>query len=116
MVLNRSHLYIVPLDEIVEQKDYIKVNGKGTDWSASLWRLKGISIVIIALYLDNGIGPAGRNLIKLAEIQTFLLKTGRHFVILADWNFEPHQLAELDWLSSIQGEIVMPSDLQITCS
>ena len=68
------------------------------------------------MYLDKGIGPTGRNLIKLAELQTFLLKTSRHFVILADWNFEPHQLAELDWLSSIQGEIIMLSELQITCS
>ena len=78
-------------------------------------RLRGCTLLLIALYLDDTIGLSGPNLVKLAQLVAYLKLRGLEYAIVGDFNMEPQQLAQDGWLEQIGGFIVTPEGATWTC-
>ena len=89
---------------------------KDQDWVPVRVRLKGIELVLISLYMVNSIGLQQPNLDRLAGLAHFLDTVRLPFIIGADWNMQPHELAQAPWIRGIGGTIYCPEGLVSTCT
>ena len=69
----------------------------------------------ISVRLTCNTGIIGSNLQKLSEIGVHVTNAGIPFIIAGGWDVLPSELPEWDWLARINGEILLPSDLEISC-
>ena len=83
------------------------------DFVAMVIRTKALDMLVIFTYLDVG-GIRGRNLAILRKLSVLLEVCKLKFLILGDWNAEPHEIRE--WVRSIRGEVVEPENVEFTCS
>ena len=67
-------------------------------------------------HLEPSIGITGDNLARLANWGAFLLTLSQPWVILADWNATPAELAATGWPDTVGGTVVTPSNADRTCS
>ena len=88
----------------------------GMDWLGITVQLKGLRVLIIGMYWTCSTGNVWENEVKRQEVQKYLEYTGLPFVILADFNTEPHLQAVQEWAQRIGGVPVVPIDAEITCS
>lgn len=65
-------------------------------------------------YLTDSIGLCGTNLKKLAAMAAVLAVILGPWIIVGDWNGEPHMLAKSKWLEQIQIYIVTAMDTHYT--
>ena len=94
----------------------IQPGAAGSDWSSITLLLKGTPVMFVSVYLTCNTGIAGANLQKLSEICDHVKDAGIPFVIAGDWNVPPSELLESGWPARIKGEILPPSDLEISCT
>ena len=105
----------VALDDmpVVPSKADWKV--QGLDWRMIPYRAKGFTYCMFTAYLTDGIGATGENLIKLGQLAKAVKAWSLPYIIVADWNMQPDQLAGADFLHLVNGTIVNPGDLDHTC-
>ena len=72
--------------------------------------------MFVSVYLTCNMGIAGTNLQKLSEIGSYVTNAGIPCVIAGDWNVLPSELLESSSPSRIKGEILLPCDLEISCT
>ena len=94
----------------------IQPGAVGFDWSSITLLLKGTPVMFVSVYLTCNTGITGVNLQKLSEIGVHIKNAGIPFVIAGDWNVPPSELLESGWPARIKGEILPPSDLEISCT
>ena len=75
-----------------------------------------INFLVISAYFKDAIGMKEENLGMLTEIPSWVVATGLPWLIVADWNVAPEQLAESSGLSGVEAVIIPPKDAVITCS
>ena len=64
------------------------------DWTAMGIPLKGTTLTVISLYLTPGLGCNGYNAAKLAQVVSWLHLRAAPWIIFADWNATPEQVAQ----------------------
>ena len=94
----------------------IQPGGTGFDWSSMTLFLKGTQVMFVSVYLTCNTGIAGENLQKLSEIGSCVRNAGIPFIIAGDWNVPPSELLESSWPGRIKGEILLPCDLEVSCT
>ena len=60
---------------------------------------------IISLYLKDTEGLSEYNLRVLQEAAALTMTLGTPWVMAADWNLEPSQLLQANWLSVVKGTV-----------
>ena len=73
-------------------------------------------MIFISVSLTCNTGIAGINLQKLSVIGTYVTNAGIPFVIARDWNVLPSELLESSWPARIKDKILLPCDLEISCT
>ena len=94
----------------------IQPGAVGFDWSSMNLMLKGTLVMFLSVYFSCNTGTAGTNLQKLSEIGSHVTNAGIPFVIAGDWNVPLSELLESSWLARVKGEILLPCDLEISCT
>ena len=113
-ILWRSYLDVVPMAPHAHMRHGI-IQGTGHDWSAVIWRTKGVNILIGVAYMTCGIGFQGENINKFLELTKLIRHYKMPFIILGDWNMEP-QAIPVHWLRKHSARIATPPGLVGTCS
>ena len=72
--------------------------------------------MFVSVYLTCNTGIERTSLQKLSEIGSYVTNAGISFVIAGDWNVLPSELLEPSWPARIKGEILLPCDLEISCT
>ena len=82
------------------------------------WRMRGLNIVAIAAYLTSCGGAVGPNRTKLTTLAGFIqaLNASDIWVVAGDMNMTPRQLAQSGWLEEVNGIIVVPHNVDHTCT
>jgi len=88
----------------------------GDMWSAAVVRMQGFDLVLVSLYMDDGLGASGANIDRLNSLATFLLQLKVPYIVLGDWNMEPPELHLVRWPQYIRGTVVQPRGVAITCT
>ena len=113
MVASRKHLHLTPFPGSGEGR--CRLGSHGMDWSAVQVRAKGVSYMVMSVYLTCHIGGTGENIIKIQEIIKMILAAGLPFMLIGDFNMTPRELAATGMLAKIGAEIVIPSNVTSTC-
>ena len=104
------------LDSMPDSRsDSVSWRCKGTDWVLAPIRLRSTTFIYAALYMTAMLGPNGENILKLRQLMRALGSYRLPFVVAADWNMEPHQLANTGLLQEIGADIVTPAGVSATC-
>ena len=72
--------------------------------------------MFVSIYLTCNTGIAGTNLQKLSEIGSHVTNADIPFVIAGDWNVPLSELLEPSWPARIKEEMLLPCDLEISCT
>ena len=94
----------------------IQPGAAGFDWSSMALFLKSTPVTFVSVHLTCNAGIAGANLQKLSEIGSYVTNAGIPFVIAVDWNVLPSEWLESSWPARIKGEILLPCDVEISCT
>ena len=84
-------------------------------FAAMVLHLSSGNLVLIALYLQPGLGTGGRNSQILAAVASFVGSLADAWVILGDWNQDPSSLTKSGWPAKLGGELLLPSNCSTTC-
>eukprot|EP00974_Lingulodinium_polyedra_P083701 8103521-Lingulodinium_polyedra.AAC.1 len=68
-----------------------------------------MSYALVAAYLTTGEGASGSNIRKLSQIVAAVKANGLPFIIMADWNMTPAELAASGFVEEIQGVTLVPA-------
>ena len=101
--------------QLMQETD-LALEAGNKDWAFAGIALKGASFLLGAVYLEDGQGLQGDNLLRLEAIRRFLAGAGRPFVLLGDFNMTPEELAGGGWLDGLGAGILKPHDLAATCT
>lgn len=91
---------------------------EGLDWTCAPIRLRWLTVLVVTVYITDGIGITGINLTKLEQLAKLLLEDGRPFIFMANWGVTPQELQEqaADWHVRIRGIIMTPGIQATGCS
>ena len=87
----------------------------GEDWSAIAIRTKGLTYLLLILYMVSGIGPSGANVRRMQSIAGLIGILGIPFILIGDWNMTPQQLFNSGFTNLIKGSIMVPEDADYIC-
>ncbi|CAK0848477.1 unnamed protein product, partial [Prorocentrum cordatum] len=76
---------------------------------------KSGNIVVLAAYLRPGLRGQGANRDILVSISTFVDMLMDPWIILADWNYEPHWWDNKPWLTRWNGTVLTDPSCEATC-
>ena len=93
----KSHL-ASPVDECVIASSALGHDPMFLKWVPVVLRLKGVSALLVELYLITGIGMVGQNLEILQQMLVLKSLFNMPAIVAADWQCTPDQLAETGWL------------------
>ena len=92
-------LHLCPV-ELVSSGYPLPGEGHPRDWTAVAIPLKGTELVVISLYLTDGLGCTGINATKLAQLTSWLKLVRRPWVVFADWSATPPPSRSVNGLAS----------------
>ncbi|CAK0796497.1 unnamed protein product [Prorocentrum cordatum] len=72
------------------------------------------NIVVAVLYLHPALGFGKRNKATLVALGAFLAVQRAPWIVVGDWNHDPQQLTQSQWIGKLGGELVLP-DVAATC-
>ena len=78
-------------------------------------RLKGVSVLLVELYLITGIGMTAGNLEMLQQLLVLMSRLSMPVVIAADWQCTPVELSETGWLERARVTLSVP-EVDSTCN
>ena len=95
-------------------------SGAAPDFGAEHWtargvRAAGLDIMLITVYMDDGIGMERQNLARAEQISVFVKALKCQWIIVGDWNFEADTLLQMEWPRFLGGELLFPV-ADFTCS
>ncbi len=106
----------ISIDHLAAGDDPVKPRATGNDWAAVIVNLRSMPLLLITVYLTSNVGLEAANVRKLAQIEALIQELGIFYCIGGDWNMQPEEIAESNWVSRINGSIVTPEGVQSTCS
>jgi hypothetical protein len=90
--------------------------GSGFDWTAVQIRVQGLAFVYVAVYFTDSIGFTGANLRKSHSIYLLLQQLGMPFIIMGDFNMEPHAMEDSGWPLMLGADVIAPQGVAATCT
>ncbi|CAK0874887.1 unnamed protein product, partial [Prorocentrum cordatum] len=72
------------------------------------------NIVVAVLYLHPALGFGKHNKATLVALEAFLAVQRAPWIVVGDWNHDPQQLTQSQWIGKLGGELVLP-DVAATC-
>ena len=84
------------------------------DFTALQWRLRGVALTVIIVYLTPSEGAAKSNLAKLANLGSFIRSLRTPWLALGDWNMTPGELDASGWPQEVEASFLVPSDTEFT--
>lgn len=121
MVLVRSHLAVWPVlrAPCCSSPSHPTV-GHGFDWTAVEVRLRGSVFVLITIYLTNSVGFSGPNLVKAAQIGSFVKGLRGPIALTGDFDMDPDELVQSGFLDQLgppgSFSVAPPTNTSSTCS
>ena len=86
----------------------IPCSGARGRWAAQLIRLRGLSVLIISVYLIPVEKLSEANMAILYEIKTYIEAMGHPFIAIGDWSLEPREFQDTTWLKDVRAAILPP--------
>ena len=80
-----------------------------------MWRLRGISVLWMIVYMDASIGLKGANLDKLRQMSYLIRVVGLPTICMGDWNMTKEELNAKGWCSDLNITPVIPDNTEFTC-
>ena len=93
----KSHL-VSPLDSCVVAEASAGHDPESLRWVGAVLRLRGVSVLLVELYLVTGIGMSGENIEILQQMLSLRGLMNMPMVVAADWQSTPDELASTGWL------------------
>ena len=66
----------------------------------------GLDVTCVAAYLNVGIGFVGPNIEKLRQLASWLRLRAKPWIVMADWNLTPEELADTRAFESLSCNIL----------
>ena len=66
-------------------------------------------VTLVAVYLEPGLRASGLNLWLLEVLAACILCFDGPWIAMVDWNMEPKDLAQADWLDAVNGKVAATS-------
>ena len=79
------------------------------DLVSVILRFRGVDILYLQSYYLSKVGLGVENIKRLKATSRMILSFGLPFVLAADFNMRPEQLARSNFLSLVHGVIIQPS-------
>ena len=86
------------------------------DFSAITVRIKNSPLTLIHVYLDDGVGAAGNNLVKLGRIGALLRIIRGPWAVIGDMNMSPQAMQDSGWPDQVGGMVVTAPGVHTTCT
>ena len=86
------------------------------DWSGQLVRLKCSTVLLVMVYLTNGLAESGENLENMWERANLISDRELPFICMGDWNMIPEEMQKTELVSSIGAVIKTPVGVEYTCT
>ncbi|CAK0794824.1 unnamed protein product, partial [Prorocentrum cordatum] len=77
--------------------------------------MKQGNLVVVMSYMFPGLGVRGANRCRFAALGAFLMGLADPWVVLADWNLSPNEMAETSFPGKVGGELLLPQGTEATC-
>ena len=78
------------------------------------WRMHGLEVLVMSIYLTCGVGPTAVNLTKLQQAGACIRAQRLPFIVAGDWNMTVEQLDSTGWLEAVGGAPVQAAGVQAT--
>ena len=93
----KSHL-VTAVEDMVLEDASLGHDPRSLKWVCVVLRLKGVSVLLVELYLITGIGMTAGNLEILQQLLVPMSLLSMPVLIAADWQCTPMELSETGWL------------------
>ena len=103
----KSHL-TTPLDGCALDSVSSGQHPESLRWVACILRLRGVSVLLVELYLVTGIGMVHTNLEILQQVRLLKDLVNLPCIIAADWNASPEELMGTGWLDRASLTLSIP--------
>ena len=90
------------------------INATGPDIIAGTWRSKQTSIVVIGAYFDTS--SQNQRIVQLKKVGCFISQLASPFILAADFNMTPKELAQTGFLRKLKGAVLKVPDAAFTCT
>ena len=108
-MLLKSHFRMDDFSQVLE--------ALGTDdLVAMALHLKGEVVLLLGGYMRPGLGLKGANLIRLRNLAAVISTWTGPWLAYMDWNMPPDELKESEWLSKLNGVLLLPTNTAFTCT
>ena len=98
-------------------REKLDVSGcSGSDWSAQLARLRGSTVLLVVVYMTNGLAESGENLVNMWELVNLIRNSELPFICMGDWNITPEEMEKTEMMASIGAVKKTRSVVEFTCS
>jgi hypothetical protein len=77
-------------------------------WTARGFRAPCLDILLIAVYMDDGVGFLKQNLARAEQISVVVEALKGQWIIVGDWEVEPDTFGQTDWPKLLGGELQLP--------
>ena len=85
-------------------------------WVAGVFRMRGLSVLLIEVYLVVGLGIGKVNFDVLMQLETLIRIHKMPVIIGGDWQATPEELAASGWVARNSLTMVAPTNSASTCN
>ena len=110
----RSHL-VTAVEDMVLEDASLRHDSRSLRWVCVVLRLKGVSVLLVGLYLIAGIGMTAGNLEFLQQLLVLMSLLSMPVAVAADWQCIPVELFETGWLERARMTLSVP-EVDSTCN
>ena len=109
MLLFANHLHAIGIDEELVKVVMHRADPLRRKWSAAILRLRGVSVLVVELYLRDTIGLKDENVQALGQLDALRRQLGLPVVLAGDFQVEPSEFVEFGWPQRNGLRVVHPS-------
>ena len=115
LLMPQKALACTTMGGVKGSEGFAPANGIGNQWLAiDVGANK--TIMLMVAYLEASIGATGANLVRLYAMAAYIQARRKLTLCAADWNLTPEELAGTDFLEMTGMSVLVPVDLEATCT
>ena len=116
IILPMGHLETTDVDKDLLQHCIPRDQFHCPRWTCCVLRTRGVSVLLISLYLFTGQGLSELNMGILQQIFMLVAFFKGVVVILGDWQVTPQEIMQLSAISRLRLSVITPSCVDATCN
>ena len=97
LLLFANRLHATGIDEELVKVVMHRADPLRRKWSAAILRLRGVSVLVVELYLRDTIGLKDENVQALGQLDALRRQLGLPVVLAGDFQVEPSEFLEFGW-------------------